>query len=301
MIKLEKFQSAYKQGHSTETVMLKVKTDLLDAINQRKVVCLVLLDLSVAFDTVNHDHLLNHLKYRFGVVGTAHVWFTDYLKGCTQRVALDGTHGQIQSDAVTLKCGVPQGSVLGPILFTLYISPLGDICRNHGVDYHHYANDQQLYLSFSPAIDGDKERCLNNQQNCIHDIRLWMRTNLFKLNDNKTEFIMVGSKNNLLKANTRNTLVQIGNDYITCVDSVHDLGYIIDNELKSTVHINKLTSTLFITIRKIAKIRHLIDKEMTKILMQALVLSKLDYCNSLLIGTSEYNLDKLQKIQNMSC
>ena len=128
-----------------------------------------------------------------------------------------------------------------------------------------------------------------------------MRTNLLKLNDNKTEFIMIGSKNNLLKANTRNTSVQIGNDYITCVDSVCDLGHIIDNELKSTVHINKLTSTLFITIRKIAKIRHLIDKEMTKILMQALVLGKLDYCNSLLIGTSEYNLDKLQRIQNMSC
>ena len=239
--KIEKFQSAYKQGHSMETAMLKVKTDLLDAINQRKVVCLVLLDLSVAFDTVNHDHLLNHLKYRFGLVGTALAWFTDYLKGHTQRVALDGTHGQIQSDAVTLKCGVPQGSVLGPILFTLYISPLGDICRSHGVDYHNYADDQQLYLSFSPAIDGDKERCLNNLQNCIHDIRLWMRTNILKHNDNKTEFIMVGSKNNLPKANTRNTLVQIGNDCITCVDSVHDLGYIIDNELKSTVHINKLT------------------------------------------------------------
>ena len=75
-----------------------------------------------------------------------------------------------------------------------------------------------------------------------------------KLNDNKTEFIMVGSKNNLLKANTRNTLVQTGNDFITCVDSVCDLGYIIDNELKFTVHTNQLTSTLFITIRKIAKI-----------------------------------------------
>ena len=155
-----------------------MKTDLLDAIDQRKVVCLVLLNLSAAFDIVNHDHLLNHLKYRFGAVGTALAWFTGYLKGHTQRVALDGTHGQIQSHAVTLKWGVPQGSVLGPILFTLYISPLGDICRNCGVDYHNYANDQQLYLSFSPAIDGDKERYLNNLQNCIHDIRLWMRTNL---------------------------------------------------------------------------------------------------------------------------
>ena len=114
--------------------------------------------MSVAFDTVNHDDLLNCLKYRFGVVGTVLTWFKDYLEGQTQRVALDGIHGQIQSDSVTLKCGFPQGSVLRPILFTLYISPLGDICRNHGVDYHNYANDQQLYLSFSPAIDEDKER-----------------------------------------------------------------------------------------------------------------------------------------------
>ena len=112
---------------------------------------------------------------------------------------------------------------------------------------------------------------------------------------------MVGSKQNLLKADAKNTSVQIRNDNITCVDTVHDLGFIVDNELKSTAHINKLSSTLFITTRTIARIRHLIDKEMTKTLMQALVLSELDYCNSLLVGTSEYNLDKLQRIQNMSC
>ena len=299
--KIEPLQSAYKQGHSMETVMLKVKTDLMDATDQRKIVCLVHLNLSAAFDTVNHDYLLNCLNYRFGIVGTALTWFTDYLTEQTQRVVLDGIQGQVQSDSVTLKCEVPQGSVLGPILFTLYISPWGDICRNHGIDYHNYADDQQIYLSFSPPIDGDRERCLNKLQNCIHNIRLWMRPNLLILNDNKTEFIMVGSKNNLLKANTTNKSVQIGNDFITCVDSVRDLGYIIDNELKSTAHLNKLTSTCFTAIRKITRIRHLIDKESTKILMQALVLSKLDYCNSLLIGTSKYNLNKLQRIQNMSC
>ena len=126
-----------------------------------------------------------------------------------------------------------------------------------------------------------------------------MRTNLLKLNDSKT--IMVGSKQNLLKADAKNTAVQIGNNYIICVDTVCDLGFIVDNELKSTAHINKLSSTLFMTIRKIARIRHLIDKETTKTSMQTLVLSKLDNCNSLLIGTSEYNLDKLQRIQNISC
>ena len=216
-------------------------------------------------------------------------------------MVLDGIQGHVQSDSVTLKCGVPKDQSLDQFYLHYIYPPLGDISRNHGIDHHNYADDQQVYLSFSPTIDGDKERCLNNLQNCIRNIRLWMRTNLLKLNDNKTEFIMVGSKNNLLKANTRNTSVQIGNYFITCVDSVCDLGYIIDNEHTSMAHINKLTSTLLITIRQIARIRHLIDKETTKILMQALVLSKLDYCNSLLIGMSQYNLDKLQRIQNMSC
>ena len=104
--KIEKLQSACKQGHLTKTAMLKVKTDILDVIDQRKVVCLVLLDLSVAFNTVNHNHLLNHLKYRFGVVGTALAWLTNYLKGHTQKIVLDGTHGHAGSNAAMLKCGV---------------------------------------------------------------------------------------------------------------------------------------------------------------------------------------------------
>ena len=94
-----------------------------------------------------------------------------YLTEQTQRVVLDGEQGQVQSDSVTLKCGVSQGSVLGPILFTLYMSPLGDICRKHGIEYHSYANDQQEYFSFAPTIEGHKERCLTNLQNCIQDIK----------------------------------------------------------------------------------------------------------------------------------
>ena len=122
--KIEKLQSAYKQGHLMETAMLKVKTDILDAIDQRKVVCLVLLDLNVAFDTVNHNHLLNHLKYRFGVVGTAVAWITDYLKGHTQRVVLDATHGHIESDAAILQMWCPPGISPGTnIIYLIHFPP----------------------------------------------------------------------------------------------------------------------------------------------------------------------------------
>ena len=110
-------------------------------------------------------------------------------------------------------------------------------------------------ISFASALEGDKETCLTNLQNCTQDIRLWLRTNLLKLNNSKMEFIMIGSKQNLSIADAKNTAVQIGNDNITCVDTVQDLGFIIDNKLKSTAHINKLYSTHFVTIRKIARIR----------------------------------------------
>ena len=128
-----------------------------------------------------------------------------------------------------------------------------------------------------------------------------MRTNLIKLSDGKTEFMMLGTKRNLEKEEACTTSIKIGDDEINNVMSVSDLGFHLDNELKSGVHVNKLTSAVFITIKRIASIGHLLDEETMKIIMQARVLSKLDYCSSLLIGMTDYNLDKLQKIQNMAC
>ena len=125
----EHLQSAYKANNSTETALLKVREDILQAIDHREVTCLVLLDLSVAFDTVDYRLLLNRLKHRFGVVGKAYNWIKSYLSDRTQQVVVgDIALGGATSSKSKLKQGVPQGSVLGPILFTLYISPLGDIC-----------------------------------------------------------------------------------------------------------------------------------------------------------------------------
>ena len=133
------------------TMLWKVKMDFLNAIDNRNVVCLVLLDFSAMFNMVNRSLLLSRLKYRFVVDGNVLNWLHNYITYRSQKVVINADQGYAESDPITLSCGVPQGSVLGHILFTLYISSLGDICRKHNVEYHGYADDHQEYLSFIPT------------------------------------------------------------------------------------------------------------------------------------------------------
>ena len=126
-----------------------------------------------------------------------------------------------------------------------------------------------------------------------------MMTNFLKLNNSKTEFIVFGVKQQLDKVD--NIEIKIGKDIIQNVPSVRNLGMHFDSELKHTVHVNKLTSTSYHTLHNISRVRNLLDKPTTQTLIQALVLSRLDYCNSLLLGIQKYNIQKIQRIQNMAC
>ena len=197
---------------------------------------------------------------------------------------------------MTLTQGVPQGSVLGPILYTLFMSPLENLCRSHGVWYHGYTNDTQNYHTFSPSLPGDEDSCIKTLECCINDIRIWMRTNILKLNDDKTEFLIIGTLQQLAKVTT--TSIKNGQDNIQKFEAARNLGFYYDVHIKNTIHANKLCSILYLSLKKIAKIRHKFNMDTIRILVQALVTSKLDYCNSLMLGTAEYNLAKLQRIQN---
>ena len=289
----KKFQLAYRAFHSTETALIKVKDDILRAIYNQTVTCLILLDLSAAFNTVSHPLLLNRLRHHFGIQGTVLRWFKNYMTDCSQKIVIDDSNNKAAvSDHAILKQGVPQGSVLGPILFTLYTSPLGDICREHDVSFQSYADDQQIYLSFFPIQPGGKDKCLQSLGACISDICLWMRTNLLKLNDDKTELIVLGTRQQLSKEGE--VSIMIGNDTISTVPSVQNLGIHFDKELKWIVHINHLTSNLYYILRKVAHVQHLLNEEATKTIIQALVLSKIDYCNSIYQGAPTYAINKLQ-------
>lgn len=142
---LASFQSAYRSCHSTETALLRVFNDILTAIDQQQEVVLVLLDLSSAFDTIDHEVLISRLNTRYGICGTALQWFRSYLTDRSQQVAIK----DCLSHEEDLQFGVPQGSVLGPLLFSLFFAPLEDVILAHGLSVMTYADDTQLYLAIS--------------------------------------------------------------------------------------------------------------------------------------------------------
>ena len=199
---VDSFQSAYRAGHSCETALVCVYNDIVTTVGKGNGSFLVLLDVSAAFDTIDHDNLFYILEKYVGIGGSALRLIRSYFSYRTQRVQIDG----ILSDFAGLLCGVPQGSVLGPMKFCLYSLPLGAIRRHHNIGYHIYADNTQLYISFKCK---DPLESLTKLNMCITDIRVWMIKNKLKINDSKTEFIIFRSPR--LKQNLSDLFVSVGN------------------------------------------------------------------------------------------
>ena len=189
-------QSACIQHHSIETAFKCVSNDILLSLDQGKAVVMVLLDLSTAFDTVDHATILSRLEHDFSIKGNALEWFRSYLNNKMQYTIISDA----SSPGIRLTCGVPQCSVLGPQLFSLYTVPLAAIARKHGLKCNFYADGTQFYITLEPdtcSLNSTLERI----ENSIEEIAAWMRSNFLKLNGDKSEYLIFGSAKNLNKLN----------------------------------------------------------------------------------------------------
>jgi len=283
-------QSAYTRFHSTETALLSVYDSLVQATAKQQVSCLCLLDLSAAFDTIDHDILLQRLATWFGITDVALSWFRSYLLSRTSLVAASG----FKSSSFSVPRGVPQGSVLGPLLFIMYTTPLSSLISNSSVSHHLYADDTQLYLSFSPLSFSSN---IAQLQSAIAQVSSWMSSNLLSLNPNKTEFLIIGTPQQLSKLNDPKLVLNSATT-ITPVTSARNLGIVFDNHLCFDEQITSLSKSCFYHIHDLRRIRDTLDFATACTIGTSLVHSKLDYCNSLYLNIPAYQLDRLQSIQN---
>jgi hypothetical protein len=282
-------QSAYRQGHSTETALLKVVSDVSDAMDRGKLTLLGMLDISAAFDTVDHDILLKRLEIVFGLSGTVASWIKSFLTDRAQMVLFKGKRSPVSS----LEYGVPQGSVLGPLLYLLYTAEVIDLAQSMGVEVHAYADDIQLYIH---CLAGEQAAAMEKMSTCILEIGNWMATNRLRLNADKTKVMWLGSRLQLDKL--RREPINIDNSYIEVSNTAKVLGVTLDEQLTFKQHIKNLKRSCMYQIRQLRFIRRYLTKETAAILIHAFVLSRIDYCNSLYAGCHEYIYSSLQSILN---
>ena len=284
-------QSSYRQFHSTETALLKVMNDILMKMNSQEVTLLVLLDLSAAFDTVNHDALIKRLHHEFGIQGEALDWFKSYLSDRGQRVNIE----QFLSKYFSLDCGVPQGSCLGPLLFIIFASNLFKVIDDELPAAHCYADDTQLYISFKPSA-ASQDHAVNAMERCIDRIRSWMIHNRLLINDDKSEFILIGTRQQLGKLRPIN--IHVGSSEISPSSNVKNLGCWIESKLDMSTHITNVCKAAFYHLHNIRRIKKYLSRKSLLILVHAFITSKLDYCNSLLYGLPKCRIYMLQRVQN---
>ena len=283
----ESFQSGFRPSHSTETALVRVLNDLLRSSDSGSPSLLILLDLSAAFDTVDHNILYRRLQ-EVGITGTALDFFHSYLTGRQEYVAL----GNLTSSVRCVTSGVPQGSVLGPLLFLIYMLPLGNILRSHNMEFHSYADDTQIYLRTAP----DKHLALSRTTKCLDDIQRWMSNNSLQLNGSKSEAILIGTPYQTKKASITHITI---NGHPTPLSSlVTNLGVKLDSLLSFDEHIKSICQTSFYHLRNISRLRPSLPKHAAEKLVHAFISSRLDYCNSLLAGLPAKTIQRLQYVQN---
>lgn len=264
---------------------------MIHVVDRGEVGALVLLDISAAFDTVDHRIMADVLHRRFDIRGDALAWFVSYFDDRTQVV----TVGRDTSLASSLSTGVPQGSVLGPRSYVIYAEDAQEIFEFQRVMYHLFADDMQGHVSAKPR---NARLITSNIQECIAAVSSWCASKRLQLNTKKTEVLWFGSAANLRQVTRADRCLTIGPDVVEPVEVVRDLGVLFDTHLTMKAHISRVSRTCFYHLRRLRSIRRCLGREVTARLVSALIISRLDYCNAILANLPASTLAPLQRVLN---
>ena len=286
-------QSAYKRFHSCETVLLRIMNDVLVSLDSGLCTVVLLLDLSAAFDTVDHDEMESTLYHDIGLRGTVLKWFSSFLSGRTQCTKV----GESCSQQQRMPYGVPQGTVLGPVLFNIYVRSFISMLEKEGFIVHGFADDHQVMYTF--RIQFQYSAICHLLPKGLDLISQWMASHFLKLNAGKSQLLLFTPKN--IRDQLVIDKVYLGdNTFIPVSLQALNLGVRLDFEASFSPHISMVISQSYRQISNINQIRKYLTVADIRTVVQALIVSRIDYCNSLLYGVNEYEISRLQKLQN-SC
>ena len=278
---LYKFQFGFRKKHSTYLAHLILMDKITKSLDNGDKVIGIYLDFSKAFDTVNHDILLQKLYY-YGIRGNAYEWFKSYLTDRVQYVTYNG----VQSSPKKIQCGVPQGSILGPLLFLLYINDLPNVCANTMPFL--FADDTNLFISGKNSHE--LYEAANNDLNAISE---WLQVNRLSLNVKKTHYMLFSST----KIMSTNAELKIEGEAISEVTKTKFLGVIIDNRLNWQHHISYISCKIAKGIGIIIKLRKFLNNESLRSLYYAFIYPYLMYCNHIWGNACSVYLNKLNVLQ----
>jgi Reverse transcriptase (RNA-dependent DNA polymerase)/Endonuclease-reverse transcriptase len=288
---MDPLQSGYRKLFSTSTALLRIAEDIRLAIFKREVVLVVFLDYSKAFDCVDHKLLLHKLK-QLNFSDSTLKWLQSYLSN--RECAVKGKDGKY-SKWVKMDRGVPQGSVLGPLLFSLYTHDLGKILRNR-CKYHIYADDTQLYINCKLS---ELDEAIQIMNFILADVAKWSESHGLKLNSSKTQAMLIATQNTHKQINHQNlTKLTLNGTDITYVDTVKNLGVTFDKHLNWDKQISLVSQKVYGTLNNLNKFRAMTPESIRLKLIKTLVLPHLDYCSFVYCNINKEQEKRLQVLLN---
>ena len=280
-------QSAYLKRHSTQTSLHRVIHDWLEQIHDNSLTGACLLDISKCFDSINHEILLKKLEM-YGITGNELDWFSSYLKNRKQMVFFQ----QDSSDFQEVYSGVPQGSVLGPLLFLLFINDVSTF-TTEGCALNMYADDVTIYTSAETS-----DELQMKLQLCVDNVHQWYNMNRLTVNKKKSAVMVIGSKAQLQSLNLDQFSVNLDSNKIEFVNKAKYLGLLVKDDLSWDDHILQLCKTMNYYVHVLRRLNKIFPKQLLLKIYKSYVQSKLDYGLYIWGCTTEGNLDRVQRIQN---